>query len=111
MARGWKLPPYQSIAALLGSSPLRTGWSVLVLLGLAGCTTYQPVDWDGRGSWSAAQQSSLYSGTETDPRAARHRVVSGETLSELAVRYSAPLSTLARMNGIDEPYRAMPVSS
>ena len=84
---------------------MRTGWSLLVLLGLAGCTTYQPVDWDGRGSWSAAQQSSFHSDTETDPRAARHRVVSGETLSELAVRYGAPLSTLARMNGIDEPYR------
>ena len=84
---------------------MRTGWGVLILLGLAGCTSYQPVDWDGRGSWSQAQQSSVRSPIRDDPGAGRHRVVAGETLSGLAVRYRTQLSTLALLNRIDEPYR------
>ena len=35
----------------------------------------------------------------------RHRVVVGETLSELAVHYRTSTSSLARLNGIAEPYR------
>ena len=84
---------------------MRRGWGVLILLGLAGCTSYQPVDWNGRGSWSQAQRSSIYADSRPEPGAGYHRVIAGETLSELAVRYRTPLSTLARTNGIDLPYR------
>ena len=33
---------------------MRSGWGVILLVGLAGCTTYQPVAWDGHGSWAEA---------------------------------------------------------
>lgn len=34
---------------------MRITWAMLVLVGLAGCTQYQPVAWNGHGSWAEAQ--------------------------------------------------------
>lgn len=84
---------------------MRRGWSVLVLIGLAGCTSYQPVDWNGRGAWSQARQSAIGSDSRREPGMGEHKVAYGETLSELALRYRTPLSSLARLNRIEAPYR------
>jgi murein DD-endopeptidase MepM/ murein hydrolase activator NlpD len=74
-----------------------------LLLCLAGCTTYQPVDWSERAGMTRAQPP--HAGTVDAAEAARHRVARGETLSELAVRYRVPLRDLARANRIAPPYR------
>jgi murein DD-endopeptidase MepM/ murein hydrolase activator NlpD len=81
---------------------VRAGWVVLSVCGLAasGCTSYQRVDWDGRGSWAAAR----HAGPGGAANGSGHRVASGETLSELAQRYRVPMGALARLNGISAPY-------
>lgn len=80
---------------------MRSHWVAILLLGLGGCTSYQPVVWDGRGSWAEARQLGPRSGPASG---LRHEVAPGETLSEVAVRYRVPLSALARLNGIGSPY-------
>ena len=34
---------------------MRVNWAILLILGIGGCTQYQPVGWDGHGSWAAAR--------------------------------------------------------
>jgi murein DD-endopeptidase MepM/ murein hydrolase activator NlpD len=77
-------------------------WVAILLLGLAGCTSYQPVAWDGRGSWAEARQLGPRSGVKAS--GARHQIASGETLSEIAASYQVPVSALASLNGIRSPY-------
>jgi murein DD-endopeptidase MepM/ murein hydrolase activator NlpD len=84
---------------------VRAYWGVVVLVGLAGCTSYQPVEWDGRGSWAAARHASKYSSVTPDRGGQAYKVLPGETLSELAHRYRVPMTSLARLNGVAEPYR------
>jgi murein DD-endopeptidase MepM/ murein hydrolase activator NlpD len=74
-----------------------------LLLCLAGCTTYQPVDWSERAGMTRAQPPHADAGEGAET--ARHRVARGETLSGLAVRYRVRLSDLARANRIAPPYR------
>lgn len=83
---------------------MRSHWVAILLLGLGGCTSYQPVVWDGRGSWAEARQLGPRSGPAVTASGLRHEVAPGETLSEVAVRYRVPLSALARLNGIGSPY-------
>ena len=83
---------------------MRSHWVAILLLGLGGCTSYQPVEWDGRGSWAEARQLGPRSGPAVTASGRRHEVAPGETLSEVAVRYQVPLSALARLNGIRSPY-------
>ncbi len=82
---------------------MRFGCGALLLLCLAGCTTYQPVDWSERAGMTRAQPP--HAGTADATEAARHRVARGETLSGLAVHYRVPLRDLARANRIAPPYR------
>lgn len=79
----------------------RQGIAIL-LLGLGGCTAYQPVEWDGRGSWAEARQ--LGPRPAVTASGLRHEIAPGETLSEVAVRYRVPVSALASLNGIRSPY-------
>ncbi len=79
---------------------MRLGGGALLLLCLAGCTTYQPVDWSERAGAAAAPALAAEDGSAT-----RHRVARGETLSGLAVRYRVPLKELALANRIPSPYR------
>jgi murein DD-endopeptidase MepM/ murein hydrolase activator NlpD len=103
--------------------------ALLLLAGLAACTKYQPIVWDGEGSWTLARKlanarprvpdkadrvvaqprqrpaavPATSSATAEDSR--RHRVVAGDTLFELAQRYGVPVAVLARANGIGQPFR------
>jgi murein DD-endopeptidase MepM/ murein hydrolase activator NlpD len=72
-----------------------------LLLCLAGCTTYQPVDWSKRAGGPRAQPQ-VAGGMDA---VAQHRVIQGDTLSDLAVRYRMPMGDLARANRIAPPYR------
>ena len=83
---------------------MRSHWVAILLLGLGGCTSYQPVVWDGRGSWAEARQLGPRSGPAVTASGLRHEVAPGETLSEVAVLYRVPLGALARLNGIRSPY-------
>ena len=77
-------------------------WSgVLVLLCLAGCTTYQPVDWNERAGVRPAPPSD----GDLAANGQRHQVTRGDTLSELAKRFGVPLRALAGANGLKPPYR------
>jgi murein DD-endopeptidase MepM/ murein hydrolase activator NlpD len=102
--------------------------SLLLLGGVAGCTQYQPVAWDGRGgSWAEARARSnarraampedlerfLAAGgrrpiageTVAGSDEGRHLVLPGDTLSEVAERYGTPTATLARVNRIAPPFK------
>lgn len=98
--------------------------SILLIAGLAGCTKYQPLEWHGEGSWSDARAAALArqaaldevrsraDGRDGEPAAAasdglRHRVVPGDTLSGIALRYGVPLATLAHVNAIRPPFQVM----
>lgn len=83
---------------------MRRHWIAILLLGLGGCTAYQPVEWDGRGSWAEARQLGPRSSGAVTASALRHEITQGETLSEVAVRYRVPVSALANLNGIRSPY-------
>ena len=78
--------------------------AILVLAGLAGCTTYQPVAWNGQGSWAEARQLGPRSSADVAAGGLRHKVRYGETLSEIASQYRVPLQTVATLNGIGAPY-------
>lgn len=79
---------------------MRFGCGALFLLGLAGCTAYQPIDWNDRAGLARARSPGA-----GDQSVRRHQVANGETLSELALRYQVPMRELARANGIAKPYR------
>lgn len=86
---------------------MRGGWAAVFLLGLVGCTAYQPVDWDGRGTWAEARQLGNRSTARVAASGLTHEVAAGETLSEIAVRYRVPLRSVADLNGIRSPYRVV----
>ncbi len=89
---------------------MRVNWAILLMLGVGGCTQYQPVGWDGHGSWVAAraaanqQRPAAGSRTASASYPGRHVVQPGETLSELAVRYKTTTTSLASANGMRAPY-------
>jgi murein DD-endopeptidase MepM/ murein hydrolase activator NlpD len=106
---------------------VRSVSAFLLLAGLAACTQYQPVAWDGRGSWAearAAAAARASAGSDRRQQAAvvqrprpiagqvaagsdegRHLVLPGETLTELSYRYGVPSSTLAKANAIPAPFK------
>lgn len=80
----------------------------LVLLLLAGCTDYKPVQWGGAVPWEQARKA-IYrtSGAPVAQQTAqngRHVVMPGETVSELAVRYRVPAGDLIALNSLKRPY-------
>jgi murein DD-endopeptidase MepM/ murein hydrolase activator NlpD len=77
-------------------------WIAILLLGLGGCTAYQSVEWDGRGSWAEARRLGPRAGVAAS--GLRHEIAPGETLSEVAVRYRVSVHALATLNGIRSPY-------
>lgn len=100
---------------------MRSACTVLLLASLAACTHYQPVLWDGQGSWAEARAAAAqrarrwlaaFTGSEhpiagetvSGSGEGRHLVLPGETLSELAYRYGVPAATLARANALRAPY-------
>jgi murein DD-endopeptidase MepM/ murein hydrolase activator NlpD len=98
-----------------------------LLVGVAGCTQYQPVAWNGQGgSWAEARAQAnarrampedlkrfLAAGgrrpiageTVAGSDEGRHLVLPGDTLSEVAERYGTPTATLARINRIAPPFK------
>jgi murein DD-endopeptidase MepM/ murein hydrolase activator NlpD len=93
---------------------VRASWALVLLVGAAGCTEYQPVSWNGKGSWAEARFAAERSGRSSrsiagsDVKAGgggRHLVLPGETLSEVAEHYRTPLATLANLNDVAPPYR------
>ncbi|MFO1050360.1 MAG: M23 family metallopeptidase [Geminicoccaceae bacterium] len=86
---------------------MRGGWAAVLFLGLVGCTAYQPLDWDGRGSWAEARQLGNRPTSRVAASGLTHEVAAGETLSEIAVRYRVPLQAVADLNGIRSPYRVV----
>lgn len=89
---------------------MRVNWAILLILGVGGCTQYQPVGWDGHGSWAAARAAANQQRPASGDRMAstsypgRHVVQPGETLSELAVRYKTSMASLASANRVRAPY-------
>jgi murein DD-endopeptidase MepM/ murein hydrolase activator NlpD len=99
----------------------------LLLVGVAGCTQYQPVAWDGRGgTWAeararanaraampqdldrflaAAGRRPIAGETVAGSDEGRHLVLPGDTLSEVAERYGTPTARLARINRIAPPFK------
>lgn len=90
---------------------MRVNWAILLILGIGGCTQYQPVGWDGHGSWAAARAAANQPRPAGGERTAaatypgRHVVQPGETLSELAVRYRTSMASLAAANRVSAPYQ------
>jgi hypothetical protein len=85
---------------------------LVLLIGVAGCTEYRPVDWNGHSSWAQARSAAVPRGAESQiaghsTRAGGqwHLVLPGETFSEVAVRYGTATATLAELNGVAPPYR------
>ena len=89
---------------------MRAYWALCLLVAASGCTQYQPVAWDGRGSWAqarAAANQPAKAGTEVAAAThyrGKHVVEPGETLSGLAVRYGTPIAALAEANRVKRPY-------
>ena len=105
---------------------MRAQSAILLLVSLGGCTAYQPVAWNGRGSWAQARVAAnagtalpedldrfltdssrrpIAGATAAGADAGRHLVLPGETLSGVAERYRTPLSVLAKVNGVKAPFR------
>jgi murein DD-endopeptidase MepM/ murein hydrolase activator NlpD len=93
---------------------VRASWALVLLVGVAGCTEYRPISWNGTGSWAEARSAAERSGRSSrsivgsDGKAGgggRHLVLPGETLSEVAEHYRTPLATLANLNNVTPPYR------
>ena len=60
-SRGRTNPIVEAIAIVRqGAGSMRITWAMLVLVGLAGCTQYQPVAWNGHGSWAEARPDTAY---------------------------------------------------
>jgi murein DD-endopeptidase MepM/ murein hydrolase activator NlpD len=72
---------------------------------LVGCTEYRPVHWDGAVPWEQARRS-IYEdgGARQVPDNARHVVMPGETVSELAVMYRVRMADLVALNNIAPPH-------
>lgn len=100
---------------------MRSGLVLLLVAGLGACTNYQPVEFDGRGSWAEARaaatvKAKLVAAAKTAPerpiaaatnasgREGRHLVLPGESLAELANRYDVPVATLAKANAMRPPF-------
>jgi murein DD-endopeptidase MepM/ murein hydrolase activator NlpD len=104
---------------------VRGKWSIL-LVSLCGCTAYQPVAWNGHGSWAQARvvanarpampadldrflndssRRPIAGGAVAGADGGRHLVLPGETLSGVAVRYGTPVAVLAKVNGVQAPYK------
>lgn len=100
---------------------MRGGLALLLLAGLGACTQYQPVEFDGRGTWAqaravAATKAKLVAAAKATPerpiaaatsasgREGRHLVLPGESMAELANRYDVPVSTLAKANAMRPPF-------
>lgn len=94
----------------------------LLVAALAGCTAYQPLSWDnrqGRDSGKNGSDSVSMSAYDMHRRASprvssivqrpippsrRHVVMPGDTLSEISVIYSVPISRLASLNKTAPPH-------
>jgi murein DD-endopeptidase MepM/ murein hydrolase activator NlpD len=72
---------------------------------LVGCTEYRPVHWGGAVPWEQARRS-IYEdgGARQVPDNARHVVMPGETVSELAVMYRVRMADLVALNNIAPPH-------
>ncbi|MFO1073861.1 MAG: M23 family metallopeptidase [Geminicoccaceae bacterium] len=76
---------------------MRSGFGMLLVVGLAACTEYHPVAFDGRGSWAEARAAAARTGaakavapspSPAAPRPAeRYLVLPGESLPQLASQY------------------------
>ena len=42
-----------------GVETVRSSCAILLLLTIGACTQYQPVEWNGRGSWAEARAATL----------------------------------------------------
>jgi len=81
--------------------------ATLTGLALLGCTDYQPVNWGGLVPWEQARRAIYQDGGENSrmvPESARHVVMPGETVSELAVLYGVPSRDLVALNSLQPPY-------
>jgi murein DD-endopeptidase MepM/ murein hydrolase activator NlpD len=105
-----------------GGETVRSSCAILLLLAVGACTQYQPVEFDGRGTWAEARAEAMAraeqvvehrpqsvpddvrrlvtDGPARGDGASRHRVAAGETLSGIAARYGVPLATLAKLSNI-----------
>ena len=96
---------------------MRAKWVLPLLVSIGGCTAYQPVAWQGHGSWAQAQATASTQATPSDSRRpiasktgrgageGRHVVQRGETLSGVAERYRTPLARLAKANGVKPSFK------
>ncbi len=78
--------------------------SGLVLLG---CTDFQQVHWGGLVPWEEARKAIYRETGESSrmvPENARHVVMPGETVSELAVLYSVSSRDIVALNRLTAPY-------
>ena len=98
---------------------MRAKWVLPLLVSIGGCTAYQPVAWQGHGSWAQAQATASTQATPSDSRRpiasktgrgageGRHVVQRGETLSGVAERYRTPLARLAKANGVKPSFKRL----
>ncbi|MEK0085231.1 peptidoglycan DD-metalloendopeptidase family protein [Benzoatithermus flavus] len=109
---------------------MRNSCAILLLLVIGACTKYQPVAWNGQGSWAQARAEAMVRAAAAEQVAARRApsaadaprrfvadaspgsdggqryvVASGETLSGIAARYGVPLAVLAKRNGLSPDAR------
>jgi len=81
--------------------------ATLTGLALLGCTDYQPVNWGGLVPWEQARKAIYRANGESSrmvPADARHVVMPGETVSELAALYGVPSRDLVALNSLPPPY-------
>ena len=74
---------------------------------LLGCTDFQQVHWGGLVPWEEARKAIYRETGETSrmvPENARHVVMPGETVSELAVLYRVPSRDIVALNRLTAPY-------
>jgi murein DD-endopeptidase MepM/ murein hydrolase activator NlpD len=69
---------------------------------LAACTDYKALRLDDIGTWPAGSARSAVRAVAGG--SARHLVLPGETLSELAEKYRVPLTRLIQVNRVKKPY-------
>lgn len=86
------------------------GRGLLAIMGgltLLGCTDFQKVHWGGLVPWEEARKAIYDDSGETSrvvPANARHVVMPGETVSELAVLYRVPSRDIVALNRLTPPY-------